>query len=343
MRSISYIYKLAVVVLFALGVHSCKKAENNINNNQIIIKPYSLFLVDSFGRMDRSNDGKNWVKVAENGGNAGRAIATSGNNIIWVMGEQFAAVSVNNEDQFNGIKHFGPNPDRACNQSMILNVSGHGRVYMAGNDGHGIIYSDTNGKRGSWFIDNAFDAGAPFSRITSLAILSNGHMFAYDYVANLLFVKNERDAFWKQVTISDLPAGGKFFLASFNNKLVLADSTGVNGVWYSENEGKNWAKYNGIPDGAYINCMRSAFGQVLLVGTAQYGIFSVTNGNQFKQVNNGLESGANIRNLTAKDDIYKNEEIKQYVYAATDKGLFRSVDLGENWIMVKPGNYVLVY
>jgi hypothetical protein len=343
MRSISYIYKLAVVVLFALGVHGCKKAENNINNNQIIIKPYSLFAVDSFGRMERTNDGKLWDRVAENGGNAGRAIATSGNNIIWVMDDQFAAVSANNENQFNGIKHFWPNPDKACNQSMILNVPAHGRIYMAGNDGHGIIYSDTNGRRGTWFVDNAFDAAAPFSRITSLAILANGRMAAYDYVGGLLFMKNGRNDFWYQVTVSDLPTGGKFFLTSFNNKLVMADSTGVNGVWYSDNEGRNWAKYSGIPDGAYINCMRSAFGQVLLVGTAQYGIFSVTNGTQFKPVNNGLTSGANVRNITAKDDIYKNEQVVQYIYAATDKGIFRSIDLGQNWIMVKPGNYVLIY
>ena len=143
--------------------------------------------------------------------------------------------------------------------------------------------------------------------------------------------------------MNDLPTGGKFFIASFKNKLVLADSTGANGVWYSDNEGQNWAQYNGIPGDAYINCMRSAFGQVLLVGTAQYGVFRVTNGNTFTSVNSGLETNANVRNLTAKDDIYKNEQIVQYIYAATDKGIFRSVDLGENWINVRPGNFVLIY
>jgi hypothetical protein len=89
--------------------------------------------------------------------------------------------------------------------------------------------------------------------------------------------------------------------------------------------------------------MRAAFGQVLLVGTSQYGMFRVGNGTIFEQVNNGLESNLIVRNITANSDIYKNKAIKQYVYIATNKGIFRSLDLGANWIMVKPDNTVLIY
>ncbi len=344
MRSISNIYKLAVVVLFALGLHSCKKAENNIDNNQIVIKPYSVFAVDSNGYLEKTNNGDNWEIIKANGGNAGRALATSGENVIWVLEDQVALVSTGNTNQFNGIKHYGPNPDPALNQSMIINVPEHGRIYMSGNDGKGIIYSDSNGKRGTWYIDAAFAPNAPFVRITSFAYLNNGHLAAYDYVNQKLFIKVARDTFWAEVpALNGLPAGGKFFLASFNNKLVLADSTGTNGLYYSNDEGNNWTQYQGIPGDAVINCMKSAFGQFLLVGTAQYGIFRVGNDGVFRAVNNGFTSGANIRNITAKDNIYKNEQTVQYMYAATDKGIFRSIDRGENWILVKPGNYVLIY
>ena len=53
-----------------------------------------------------------------------------------------------------------------------------------------------------------------------------------------------------------------------------------------------------------------------------------------------------IETLTKKqthNNIYKNEAVRDYVFAATSKGLYRSDDLGQNWIKVRDGNYITVY
>jgi hypothetical protein len=343
MRGMSHFYKLIVAAGILLVTDSCKKAENGFGlNNQVVIKPYSMFLVDTMGQMYSTNDGNTYKFIKNNGGNAGRAVTTSGNNVVWVMKQETALVSVGNENQFNPIKHFGPNP-LSFNQSLILDVPEHKKVYMAGNDAFGVVYSDTNGKAGSWYKDMNADGTQGNMRATSLAKTNKGIVFAHDYVSNTLIKKADAVAAWTKVYATNMPTDGKFFLGSFNDKLILGDSTGKSGVWFSNDDGVTWEKYQGLPEGAIVTCLRSAFGQVLLVGTAQYGIFRVANGNTLTQVNNGLESNLIVRNITSKSDIYKDDKIAQYVYTATSKGIFRSVDLGANWIQVKTGNYVLIY
>jgi hypothetical protein len=66
-------------------------------------------------------------------------------------------------------------------------------------------------------------------------------------------------------------------------------------------------------------------------------------GGVFVPSNNGLESRTSVFAITAKDDIFKNEATKRYVYIATDKGIYRSEDLGQNWALVKEGDYRAIY
>ena len=110
---------------------------------------------------------------------------------------------------------------------------------------------------------------------------------------------------------------------------------------YSDNEGKDWAQYNGVPQRP-ITAIHAPFDKVLMVGTDSLGVFIFENG-AFKPTNEGLEDRIVIRGITSKYDLYKNDVRKQYIYLATSKGIYRSVDLGQNWIMVKPGNYVNIY
>ena len=84
MRNISVVYKLAVAALLAFTVQSCKKRLNGIDNNQIISKPYSLFIADSSGLIEFTNDGNNWTTAFGHSGSQVRAMVYSGNNFIKV-------------------------------------------------------------------------------------------------------------------------------------------------------------------------------------------------------------------------------------------------------------------
>lgn len=301
MHRFSTIYKLAVLALLVIVI-GCGKREAPDFNNQIITKPYSLYVVDSFGEVLVTNDGEVFKSIFDPSGEPGRAIATSGENVIWAQRTNgFHAKDSKDLDklQFNLIRE--DISALAFNQSMILDVPDYSRVYMAGNQGRGIIYSDSAGKPGTWRVDNGFNPVIDGSIIiTSFTQTDDGKIWAYDFLNNRLFYKTGANVLWEEKP-HDLPTGGKFFISHIQNTLVAGDSTGVNGVYFSNNMGANWTAYTGIPAGAKILCMQPAFKQTLLVGTATDGLFRLPlNSTQFEQSNQGLDANASIRGLAAK-------------------------------------------
>jgi hypothetical protein len=84
------------------------------------------------------------------------------------------------------------------------------------------------------------------------------------------------------------------------------------------------------------------FDQVLLVGTDSLGVYSLS-GNTFSPINNGLGTTTSVRGIAAKDNVYKNDLVRDYFYIATSTGLYRSQDAGENWERVFPGDFTVIY
>lgn len=349
MRNLSVGCKLVAIVLLAAAVQSCKKRRNDIDNNQIISKPYSLFIVDTIGRIENTNDGKQFhIAFGATGSNT-RAIGTSAENLIWV-GKTDAFVATNKElivgNNLNLNPINLPASTNAAWQSMILDVPSYNRVFLAGNAGNGVIYSDTNGKIGTWKIDNNFNPSITGSVvITSYTQLANGLVLAFDHINTRIFQKTgKNDAWTENQMITALPKTGKFFISHILNTVVAGDSTGTNGVWYSNDNGVNWAQYTGLPTGAQVMCMLAPFDRALLVGTSAYGVYRLPlNGTAFEPSSDGLNATINVRGIAAKNDLYKNDQVAEYVYLATDFGLYRSMDIGRNWILMRRGNYIACY
>lgn len=347
MLHIARFLKLSVAVLLASVFYSCGPTENGIDNNQIITKPYTLYVGDSSGALINTNNGVDFRIVGEYvDGFPTRALATSGNNIVFVKGDAF--VSEDFGANFNPI-NLRPNLELIRNQSMVLTVEDYeDRIYMASGEttGNGIMYSDSHGSRQSWRTENAFHEDIQGTLyVTSFTQLSKGTVFAYDDMNRRLIYKTGKDELWVEKTINTSLPGGPLYLSHFINTLILVDPTGGEGVWYSVDDGENWAQYTGIPAHAgRLYCAGSAFSQTFLIGTERGGVYRLPLAStEFVPANLGLEHGAVIRGIATKDDYYKNGKISQYVYLATNKGLYRSQDLGENWILVLPGNFVTVY
>lgn len=340
----SYCKLAAVAALFVMG---CKREAPDFNN-QIINKPYSLYLVDSFGEVYLTNDGEKFQTLFSPQGEPGRAIATSGENVIWAQRSNgFWARDTGDIDklQFNPIRM--AISAVAFNQSMVLNVPDHKMIYMASNLGRGVIFSDSNGVDGTWRVDNSWDQAITGDiLITSFTQLDNGKVIAYDFLHNRIFNKANATDVWYEKTINGLPAG-KFFISHIQNRIVAADSSGTSGIYYSDDLGENWTAYTGLPAGAQVLCMEPAFRQTLIVGTSNHGVFRLPlNSTNFESANVGIDRGASIQGIAAKSNFYKNDKTAEYLYLATTKGLYRSQDVGRTWFIAfyeKNHGFLLAY
>lgn len=349
-------YKLALIGLLSVAFGSCERS-NGIVNNNVIIKPFGLFVSDNAGLLYNSNDGSDyslyWTK--SNDGVPMRAITTAANNVIFVKGNAF--VSTDDGKQFNSMDPSGltqPAPmGLALNQSMIIYPRGFERVYMAGNVGGGLMYSDSNGKINTWRADGnvepALIANPPLT-VASYTQLKNNQLWALDPVNKRLLLKPSKTDKWSEPTGQQISLGGSssFYLSHFANTLIIADYNGT-GVWYSTNNGSSWTQYTGLPANTSYTYVAAPFEQTLLVGTEKMGIYRYDpTTNSFQSANTGIESGTTIRSITAKDRLYKTEEQNtpsnmNWIFLATSTGVYRSQNNGQDWFLVKRGEFTAIY
>ncbi len=327
-----WVRSLTFVAAFgALCFQSCRK-ENGIDNNNVIRTPYSLYYGDVNGGVESTNDGQNYKRVFDYDGIPVRAIVTSGTNVLFVKNN--VHLSTNDGQNFNPTD-FTANP-YSIFQSVILDVTSHGRLYVCSTSGQGIKFSEDHGQ--TWKVDANWDpniTGPAFP--TSLTQLKGGDLFGYSSISNRLFTRTSKDNPWVEVTVNGLPAS-YYFLSRLNDALIASNPVG--GVYFSNDKGRNWTQYSGLSTSA-VNDTYAPFDQTLLVATDN-GVYRLVSG-AFISSSNGFAPSTVVYSITAKSDTYKNEVIKQYVYAGTSTGLYRSEDLGQNWVNVKDGDIRRVY
>jgi hypothetical protein len=330
MRRFDLINRVAIVALFAVAFVSCKK-ENGIDNETVVKKPYGLYIGDYLGGMLSTNDGDVYKTIFPQDGFPIRAITTVNSNALFIKAN--VHLSRDNGLNFNPV-YFSARPT-ATWQQMVLNVPSHGRVYVSSIDpvSQGIAFSEDSGR--IWRAEDQWGPGVLAGGIASFTQLKNGTV--YSASADSLYKRPGRDDKWTHVNpTSGLPSG-TLYISHFNDELV---ATGVNGVHHST-DGINWAQYTGLP-GTYYRATYAPFEQTLLVGTDSMGIYRLE-GNAFVPANNGLETKTTVFGIIGKENIFKNEVSKKYVYIATDKGIYRSEDMGHNWTMVLEGRFVSIY
>ncbi len=140
------------------------------------------------------------------------------------------------------------------------------------------------------------------------------------------------------------PLPGHFSLGHFNNRLIAIDATGINGAWYCDDGGRNWNQYTGIPANTPLLCQGSPFEEVAFIGTYGQGLYMLnTATNVWERNNSGLASNLIVRSIAWKENIYKNNTKQKYVYLATNKGIYQSLDGGLHWVLTIQGNYTALY
>ncbi len=325
-----------LLLVAGLVASSCTKSDG-IDNNKVIRTPYTVFYGEKVGTITKTNDGISYEDIFTPDGVPARAIAVSGENIVFI--KSFLRYSTNNGLNFNqpvpgqAIPSVNPNAHWA---SMILDVPGD-RLYVASaTSSSGIEVSSDNGK--SWEPDpGSVGITAP---VSSFVRTNDGKVYALDPTGSGLYLRPSSTSAWTPISATTgLPAGTSWYLSYSNNTLLAADYSGAQGVYYSDDGGLNWKNFQGLPSSQEVLSCASPLDQVVLAGTDSMGVYMLdpTTGT-FSPSNNGLLPQTSVYGIVGKQDIYKNGIIKRYVYITTNNGLYRSEDFGHNWVLMKTGN-----
>jgi hypothetical protein len=268
------------------------------------------------------------------------------------------------------------------NQSMMIDLPDWNMIYSITNLVHnppttvdylGAEFSNNHGIRGSWGTEGSYDTGGRTGqlpvRMLSYTRLVNGVLCGLaldpDSVHFRNFYKTCAGCSWLETTAAGsgslgphysdstgvalppsvaIPDTGFFTYGHFNNRLIAIDEHCYNGAWYSDDTGRTWNKYAGLPTGVPLICISSPFEEKCFIGTYGGGLYVLSpNYDGWQQNNNGLTPNMVIRSIAAKENIYKNGVHKRYIYLATSNGIYQSTDDGVNWVKTIPGNYVAIY
>jgi hypothetical protein len=364
----------------AVGFFGCHKTDG-VDNNQVLQTPYALFFADTAGALYKTNDGTNYKFLFPADGKPTRAICVSGPNVLWVKDNLY--YSQDNGKNFNhSYDSVNKLPMGICsgilpmNQSMIISVTGLSETLVLVSSGdpslqtsYGLldaVYSrSVNGRPGLWFalrIDTNGQAN-PTGPIdaTSFTQQANGVLVSYDGRHNRVFYStaNEGFGFFKESTGNDAGLGGRgnpniqsgnglpdsaYCIGHINNRLIaLINQCTYHGAWYSDDTGRNWTSYPGLPQNQLL-CVASPFEKVCLVGTKGAGLYTLNlNTGAFQPNSNGLASDLIVRSIASHQNVYKNGNTEQFIFLATNKGIYTSKDGGINWTKTIPGNYTAVY
>jgi len=328
------------------ALQGCKKESSlGVDNDKVVKTPYSLYVANNEGWLMNSTDGERYNSIFPADGYAPHLIVTSGKNLLFLKDNLH--MSENNGKNFNPVFR---DVKKFPWQTMAYDMPAHKRIYITSNVAKGVSYSDDNGK--TWKEELSWEANLPPAfEVSSFSGLGNGALFCYSNFNNVLFKKDNEGAAWRPVTMEGLfPVDGTaYFLTSNNNTLYLTDNNGIGGTWYSEDDGFHWTRVaqGDLPYYKHYNCAASpAGGRSFLVGTDSMGVYRVDNG-RFVSATVGLEKNTTVYSMTVKKNIYKNDVTRNYVFIATNIGVYRSEDEGRTWDKMTSGpmngKYVAAY
>lgn len=357
MKSQKIFGTLAVAVALSATLQSCKR-ENGIDNNNVLQVPYSLYAADAQGGILKTNDGEVFTSTLPGDGRPVRALATSKTNVLLVKDSLFF-VSKDNGYSFLPftIDKYRVLPGIYWQQFFLLNTKKDNRIYLPtylSRYGTNIVFSDDNGSERYFQTDTLWnksgsDTAAGF---TSFTETDNGYVYGYSTSgsrlnpARRLYVKKAKDSLWQAVTTNLFPNpaigwGDSFYLSHIGNTVIAADYGSRQGVLYSVDEGVTFKKYTGVPNDIIIYDTKAAYDKVMLATSK--GIYLYSDNNTFSLSNSGLDAKTVAYSIATKDNVYKNGVTKNFVFIATNTGLYRSEDKGRTWVKAKPGDYRLVY
>jgi hypothetical protein len=334
------------ILLSALVLSSCDKY-NNISNTNTIKKPYALYMGGMYGNLAKTNDGElfDWPQKAGTT-HFSNGLLTTENRIIHLRKHIYVAdatkpyhapVQQNNwlvrgtiitNDSFGG---------------NYLNIYCHDKsrneVYVSTTNG---LVISTNGGKDAFILDGKLPpTGLGFP--TSIVQLSNDKLYTWDETSKKVCRRDLPVSGVSQnwvTTAAALPTANsqRWMLGSQVDRLWAVEKRMYNQPRYSTDEGVNFTSASGLPDSATVTLAKTTkVNGDFFIGIDSVGLYRYNKAsNKFLLSNGGLPQNIRCFDIVSKRNEYVSGETKDYIYLATNLGLYMSDDDGKNWVLKQP-------
>lgn len=333
-----------VLALLPFAFSSCEKY-NQVDNSATVKLPYVLFIGGYNGVVQKTNDALSYNSLFNTDNSITRQIIVADSNIIYL--KQHVYVSTDDGKMFvrsNGLnkipyinelrKYYLPNTG--------LYDKGEKRVYICANTdadliGNGDLYVSTDaGKTFNVESNWAGGAGNP----TSITQLKNGDLYIIEDSGKIWRKQGSNP--WTPVAQNTTNRLGRdttnWYISHKGDTLLVIDYNGRQGVYYSLN-GIDWTKCTGMPTKKKILFGNQAFdNNQFYIGYDSAGLYRL-NGTAFESTGVGLPWYAKVGFVEGKSVTYRTDFKRNYLFAATDAGLYISETDGLDWRLIYNGSY----
>ena len=325
---------LVLISTILIVFTSCEKY-NQIDNTGIVRTPYVLYVGGLAGSMHKTNDANYFQKLFPIDDRPVRQIITADTNILYLKGNCYVSDDEGrafNVCNTNALPYYDLFYKYYLPNQMIYDKSAN-KVYLCTTGG--LVESSDLGKTFT-------NSGTGITPV-SVSELANGNVYCIQNDATI-YTRPGGTGAWSQVApgTSLLAAGNTYYLSSFGNTLVATDYEGALGSYYSTNGGVDWTKYTGVSsNGRYILFVNNPAGSTdLFLGRDSMGLFKLdVASNSFVASGTGLPWYAKVQFVEGKKLVFRTGTIRYYLFCATDVGLYVSESGGEDWRLVRPGEF----
>jgi hypothetical protein len=330
------------VLLSAFVLSSCDKY-NNISNTNTIKKPYVVYMGGMYGNLAKTNDGElyDWPQIAGTT-HFSNGLLTTENRIIHLR--KHINVADASKGYYAPVQQGNwlvrgtiiPNDSFGGNYlNVMVHDKSRNEVYVSTTNG---IVISANGGKDQFLLDGKLPpTGLTFP--TSIVQLGNSKLYTYDETS-------------KKVCRRDLPSGGvlqnwantsaalptansqRWMLASQGDVLWAIEKRMLNQPRYSTDEGASFTSASGLPDTATVTLAKTVkINGAMYVGIDSVGLYRYDKAsNKFMLSNGGLPQYIRVFDIVSKRNEYVSGETKDYIFIATNLGLYMSDDDGKNWV-----------
>jgi hypothetical protein len=334
--------QLLGLIFCAIAFAGCEKY-NNIDNSGSITIPYSLYVGGVNGSVHKTNNGIDFDQLFLGDGVFTNALIVADTNIIMVKNFTYTAnglAKIFNPIQKGNSVHQAPYAAPSGNNGLAYNrpnttlyFPGQKSVYVCGTS----VPVNVSTNNGITFTTDAFKGTQ--TAANSIAQLSNGNIFSYN---NLSIVPNFctrtgglPNTPWVTVVDNLNDNGGvSWILSAYKDTLMAFCKFGLAKPRYTVNSGTNWTNYTGLPDSCLLTMAKTCKAtNQFYVCLDKKGLYRL-NGTRFEKIPGQLPANIRAYDIVGKRNTYRSGGTKDYMFLATDQGLYMSETNGDNWFKV---------